>query len=119
MKLSRSNGFIMCASAPLRMRARDVASVVLRSEIDDRRLLAARQRAKFGQELHRVAVRHLPVDHHAIRHLAAAHVERVGAALGLAGAEVRILQDSPRHLADRAGIVDDETVLHWLVAPYA
>jgi hypothetical protein len=92
--------------------AGDVRGIVLGGQVENSRLCAARQRAELGQELHGVAVRHLPVDDHAVGHLAAAHFDGIGAIVHFCGTDARIFQNLDRDFSNRARIVDDETVFH-------
>jgi len=90
----------------------DMADVVLAGAKDDGRPVAARHGAERGEELHPVHHRHMPVDQNHVRHRAAADGQRFAAVLRLADGEVEILEDAARHLADDAGVIDDEAMLH-------
>ena len=92
--------------------ARDICRVCFRGHVEDRRLSAAGKRPELGQELHHVAVGHKPIDNDAVRHLVATDFDRVAARFRFACADVRVFENSPRDLPDRAGVVDDQTMFH-------
>ena len=110
--MSRSKGFMMYSSAPARIAFAIWAmsfSVVQKTTFG---FLAAGQAAQLAKELETVHDRHVPVEEHGVGHRFRAEVERLLAVLGLGDPEVEPFEDAARDLADHAGVVDDETVLH-------
>ena len=92
--------------------AGDLCDVVLAGAEDDDRTLALWPAAQGRQKLHACDHRHVPVEEDDVRHRLSAEVEGLLAVIGLGDGEIEILENAPRHFADDAGIVDDETMLH-------
>src|SRR6478609_5893904 len=93
-------------------RARDVRDVVLGGAEHHLGSVAAGQTAQRTQKLVAVHLRHIPVEQDRLRQLLFAGIERLLAVLGLHDLEFESFENSPRHLADDAGVVDDQTGFH-------
>src|SRR6185437_14050803 len=97
---------------PAMQRARDVGDVVLGGAEHDLRAVAARHPPQRPQELVAVHLRHVPVEQDRVRQPVLTRIQRHFAVLGLGDLEFQSFEDAPRHLADHARVVDDQTGLH-------
>src|ERR1700693_52790 len=97
--------------APAR-RARPLRDVVVGGAEHDLGRVAARQFAQRTQELVAVHLRHVPVEQDRIGQMAPAGVERLLAGFGFHDLEFESFENSPRHLADDARVVNDQTGFH-------
>src|SRR5262245_35273122 len=99
-------------------RARDVRDIIFRGAEHDLGAVAVRHPAQHAQELIAVHLRHVPVEQHCIRHPRPAGFNRLLAVLGLGDLELEPFENSPRHLANDARIVNDQTSLHLAASFY-
>src|SRR5712671_1025567 len=93
-------------------RARDMGHVVLGGAEHHLRSVAAGKPTQRPQELVAIHLRHVPIEQHRVRQLALTRSQRLLAVLGLGDLELESFEDAPRHLADHARVVDDQTGLH-------
>src|SRR2546423_6139034 len=103
---------------PRMQRARDVGDVVLGGAEHHLGPIAMRHPAQRTQEFVAVLLRHVPIEKHRVGHVAVAGFKRLLAALALRNLEFESFENSPRHLADDAGIINDQTGLHRSLALY-
>ena len=113
--MSLSNGFMMYSLAPA-CSARAICatsfSVVQNTTFGRRRPASA----AAPQEVVAVHLRHVPVEQDRVRQALLAGFQRLLAVLGLDDLEIKAFENSPRHLADDAGIINDQTGFHRTLA---
>src|SRR5205085_2485245 len=93
-------------------RARDVSDIVFSCAEYDLGSVTAGQAAQRLEEVVAVHHRHVPVEQYRVGQCDAALLERLLSVLGLDDLEIETFENSPRHLADDARIVDHQTGLH-------
>src|SRR5690242_18284497 len=76
------------------------------------RTVASRQPTKRAQEVVAVHLRHIPIEQNSLRQLLPARFERLLAVLCFQDLEIEPFQNSPRHLSNDAGVVNDQTRFH-------
>src|SRR5450631_4226581 len=93
-------------------RACDVGYIVLGGAEHHFGSVAAGEPAQHAQEFVAVHLRHVPVEQDRLGELALADIERLFAVLGFQDLEFEPFENSPRHLANKAGVVHDQTSFH-------
>src|ERR1700690_1198510 len=92
--------------------ARDMRDVVFGGAEHYLGRVAARQFAQRTQELVAVHFRHVPVEQDRIGQMGPAGGERLLAIFGFHDLEFESFKNSPRHLADDTGVVNNQTRFH-------
>src|SRR5450631_932600 len=92
--------------------ARDMRDVVFGGAEHHLGPVATRQLAQRTQKLVAVHLRHVPVEQDRIGQMAPAGVQRLLAVFGFHDLEFESFENSPRHLADDARVVNDQTGFH-------